>query len=205
MTNNQTSLPSFTLLAKYNEETQQQLAKQQRYADRVKETEQQITALDYRKKQAITKAVVEGTDTSEEVAQINKDREAAVKELEDRQQELNIVRSVQKRQITLDNLKTGLRAFQEQYQAEQINPEIEKLEALKIAYIKQLIDIQRREKHFENEARNAMYTINPKAIGLAYGVGFKNKQQRETACVTTFEVESLQRGQIPSSVREELK
>jgi hypothetical protein len=198
-------LPKFELIEKYNKETQQQLAKQQKYASMVRDLEQLITALDYRKKQAITKAVVDGLDTSEELAQINKGREAAVKELEDRRQELNIVRNVQKRQITIDDLKTGLRAFQEQYQAEQIDGEIEKLEALKIAYIKQIIEIQRREKHFENEARNAMYTINPKAIGLAYGVGFKNKQQREKACVTSYEVESLERGYVPNTFREEQK
>jgi hypothetical protein len=198
-------LPKLKLIEKYHEETQQQLAKQQRYADRVKETEQRITALDYRKKQAITQSVVDGLDTSEELAQINKEREAAAKELEERRQELSIVRSVQKRQITIDDLKTGLRAFQEQYQAEQIDTEIEKLEALKIAYIKQLIEIQRREKHFENEARNAMYSINPKAIGLAYGVGFKNKQQREKACLTSYEVQSLERGYVPYTFREEQK
>jgi hypothetical protein len=198
------TLPSFNLLSEFHAETQTQLTKRQEYAARVAEAEALVNALEMRYKEAVTKAVVSGEDNTAELAKINAERAEAKQELENRKHMLSVVRSVQKRNITTADLDREFRKFQAQYQSEAIDGEIEELRRLKVEYLKQYIEIQRRIKNFESVARDVTMTINPNSISVPYSVGYMNQPQIEHACVTQFDLKSLQLGRVPSSVRDEV-
>jgi pyruvate-formate lyase len=198
MTNN---LPRYELFEKYNEEKQQGLQVQQEYAEKVTVAEALVKALEYRYNEAIKKAIAEGTDNRQELTKIKKEQSAAIADLEHAREIQKAARTVNSGTITLEDVKNGIQTYKEQFQKEYIEPDVEKLEQLKIEYLKQFILIQRRIKFFEDEARNAYFTVNPKAISLPYSVGIGTQQRVDKVCVTSDDLNSLQRGLVPNSVK----
>ncbi|GAM12109.1 hypothetical protein [Mesobacillus selenatarsenatis] len=199
-------LPRYELFEKYNEEKQQGLQVQQEYAEKVTVAELEVKGLEYRYNEAIKKAVAEGADNRKELAKIKKEQSAAIANLEHAREMQKAARAINSGSITLEDLENGLKEYQTKFQNEHIDPEVKKLEKLKIEYLVQFIEIQRRIKFFEDEARKAFNTINPRYGGytIPYSVGFRTQQAIEKVCVTSCDIQTLQRGEVPNSVKERL-
>jgi hypothetical protein len=194
----------FTLLNDYHNEAQQQQAKRAEYTNRVTEQEALVNALEFRYRDAIKRAVTSNEDTTQEVAEINAQLAAVKTELANRKNMLDIVRSVQKRTITTADLDRDFRAYRQQYQNSVIQPLIEQLRTHKVEYLKAELALQEKIKDFSDTARLVTMTINPRSVSVPYSVGYKDTPQREYASVTEFDLRSLQRGIVPTSIASEV-
>lgn len=201
MTNN---LPKYELFEQYNQEKQQSLQVQQEYAEKVNIAEALVKALEYRYNEAIKKAVAEGTDNRQEIVKIKKEQSAAIVDLEYAREMQRAARTINSGTITLEDVKNGLDSYKAQFQKEYIDPKIEELEEIKIKYLRKFIEIQRCEKFFDNEVRAAYFTVNPKAISVPYSVGIGNQQRVDKVCITSNDLRSLERGEVPNSVKGEI-
>jgi altronate dehydratase len=197
------NLPKYGLLEKYNEERQQGLQVQQNYAEKVNVAEALVKALEYRYNEAVREVVAEGTDNRQELAKIKKEKSAAIADLEHAREIQRVARTINSNGITIEDLRIGLKEYQRKFQNGQIDPEVDKLEKIKIEYLKQFIEIQRRIKFFEDEARKAFNTVNPRYGGysIPYSVGFGTQSAMGKACITSYDLQTLQRGELPNSVK----
>jgi hypothetical protein len=193
-------LPKFELIDKYREETQQQLAKQKEYTDKVTQAQALVNALDIRIKLAIDEAVNKGADNRELLTQLKKEKAATLLEL-DTIREMKQAAAVNKRTVTPEDIQRGLAAYQNEYQSEVIAPALKQLRKVKEVYIAEYLEIMRKIKHFEEQAQAAYLTIKPNTIGKPpYSVGFGTQQNVNHKCITDTDLHEMARGQKPKSL-----
>lgn len=198
---NEKKLPKFELIEVYNEETERSLELQQKYTQQVTEAEMLVKALNMRYETAVKAAVMEDKDNAAELEEICEQLDKAERSLNDNKRMKQVSSTVNKRTVTAEGIKQGLNQYEETYQKAYFNPAAKKLRELKEAYIEQFLEVLRIEAHFNEEARNAVYTVNPSAIGVPYSVGFGTQQNINHKCITDVDLIELSRGQKPRSLQ----
>ena len=193
--------PKFEPIEKYNAETQQQLAKQKEYADKVRVAEQLVNALDIRYQQAVKAAVENGEDNRELLTSLKKEKVAALVELEN-SKEMQKAAAASKRTVTAEDILKGLSVYQHEFQKAIIEPAIKKQRKTKEDYIRDSLDVKDKVKFFEEQVRAAYLTIKPKTIGNPpYSVGYKTQQNIKHKSITEADLIELARGLKPTSLK----
>jgi hypothetical protein len=196
-------LPTFDLINKFNEETQQQLALTEKNKQQVDEVQALINALEYRYEQELKKLVAEGKDSSEQLDQLSEQLSKAERDLANKKRMQQVARSINKRSISKEDVERELRDFQNKYQSEIVNPSEKELRKAKEAYINAFLEHKQKLDHFENVARSAFFTINPSysVYSIPYEVGFKTQDNIRNKCITDEDLDALAQGKQPNSLK----
>jgi hypothetical protein len=190
----------FDLLNTYNEESRKTLKVMQKYNDQEKEAQQLVNTLKMRYEDTVRKHVTEDMDYTEELQKINGELGAAEADLKNKQRMRLVASKVDKRAISKQLLESEFRKYQAQYQEEHVDAAIMEIRKAKEAYIKKFLKYMGTVNDFNTQAREVHNVLYPNNPFMSYSVGFKSTPHRESNTITSYDLQSLERGLMPKSV-----
>jgi chromosome segregation ATPase len=194
----------FEMLEVYRKQQQEHLAKVNEMYQKVQEAKSEVDRLRSERDQQL-RELAQGVNNTAKLDELEDGIQLAERRHKQLEQAAEISSRIPPSGISLKQLETSFRSeYVPAFHKETMQPLLNELHALKIAYVKKELEIEAAEKHFENERHATYYTVDPSGGFFAGALGsampFHTQSERDKYFINGETLRALDRKQLPKGV-----